>query len=68
MSLNGFRFVHATSLMLDEPLVGTGPLTGEDRLLAEESTFQTWGMFLSFRYRCIRWLTRMSPSLFPHER
>jgi len=32
------RFIHASQLDLDEPLVGTGPLTGEDRRLAEDAT------------------------------
>ena len=32
------RFLHATQLDLDEPLVGTGPLTGEERRLAEDAT------------------------------
>lgn len=42
MSQHGFRFVHATNLRLDEPLVGTGPLTGVDRELAEQSTILAW--------------------------
>lgn len=42
MSRNGFRFVHATGLCLDEPLRGTGPLSGEDLRLAEEATFLSW--------------------------
>ena len=37
-----FRFVHATSLCLDEPLVGTGPLSSADRILAEEATLLAW--------------------------
>lgn len=32
------RFIHATQLDLDEPLVGSGPLTGDDRRLAEDAT------------------------------
>lgn len=42
MTREGFRFVHATCLCLDEPLSGTGPLSGEDRRLAEEATFLSW--------------------------
>ena len=42
MSRQGFRFVHATCLCLDEPLVGTGTLSREDRELAEDATFLTW--------------------------
>ncbi len=32
------RFLHATQVDLDEPLIGTGPLAGEDRRLAEDAT------------------------------
>lgn len=42
MSRAGFRFVHATGLCLDEPLVGAGELTREDRELAEDATFRAW--------------------------
>ncbi len=42
MSRQGFRFVHATSLCLDEHLTGTGALTAEDRQLAEDATFRSW--------------------------
>ncbi|MCA8999118.1 MAG: hypothetical protein KDA80_19105 [Planctomycetaceae bacterium] len=39
MSRDAFRFVHATSLRLDEPLSGTGMLSPDDRALAEDATF-----------------------------
>ncbi|WP_437228258.1 metallophosphoesterase family protein [Planctomicrobium sp. SH661] len=42
MSRHGFRFVHATCLCLDEHLVGIGPLSAEDRALAEDATFRAW--------------------------
>ncbi|WP_417850103.1 metallophosphoesterase family protein [Thalassoglobus sp.] len=42
MSRHGFRFVHATNLRLDEPLIGTGPLSGPDRELAEQATILAW--------------------------
>ncbi len=42
MSRHGFRFVHGTNLRLDEPLVGTGPLSGADRELAEQATILAW--------------------------
>lgn len=42
MSRHGFRFVHATCLCLDEHLIGTGPLSPEDRALAEDATFRAW--------------------------
>jgi DNA repair exonuclease SbcCD nuclease subunit len=42
MSRQGFRFVHATCLCLDEHLVGTGMLSAEDRELAEDATFRAW--------------------------
>ncbi len=42
MSRDSFRFVHATSLCLDEPLVGTGPLNNSARELAEQSTLSAW--------------------------
>ncbi|WP_437204207.1 metallophosphoesterase family protein [Planctomicrobium sp. SH664] len=42
MSRLGFRFVHATCLCLDEPLVGTGPLSPEEREIAEDATFRAW--------------------------
>lgn len=42
MSRQGFRFVHATSLCLDEHLTGTGVLSPEDRQLAEDATFRAW--------------------------
>lgn len=42
MSRHGFRFIHATNLRLDEPLVGTGPLSGDDRELAEQATILAW--------------------------
>jgi len=42
MSRDAFRFIHATCLNLDEPLIGTGPLSGPDRELAEDSTFLAW--------------------------
>lgn len=42
MSRHGFRFVHATNLRLDEPLIGTGVLNGEDRELAEQATILAW--------------------------
>ena len=42
MSRHGFRFVHATNLRLDEPLVGTGPLSGDNRDLAEQATILAW--------------------------
>lgn len=46
MSRHGFRFVHATNLRLDEPLVGTGPLSGVDRELAEQSTILAWNAII----------------------
>ncbi|SFI37948.1 metallophosphoesterase family protein [Planctomicrobium piriforme] len=42
MSRQGFRFVHATCLCLDEHLTGTGALSAEDRQLAEDATFRAW--------------------------
>lgn len=42
MSQRGFRFLQATNLRLDEPLVGAGPLSGEDRELAEQATILAW--------------------------
>jgi DNA repair exonuclease SbcCD nuclease subunit len=42
MSRQGFRFVHATCLCLDEHLTGTGPLPSEFRQLAEDATFLAW--------------------------
>jgi len=42
MSRQGFRFVHATSLCLDEHLTGTGALAANDRQLVEDATFLTW--------------------------
>jgi len=42
MSRQGFRFVHATCLCLDEHLIGTGPLTAEERSIAEDATFFAW--------------------------
>lgn len=42
MTRHGFRFVHATNLRLDEPLVGPGSLSGDDRELAEQSTILAW--------------------------
>lgn len=42
MSGPAFRFVHATRLLLDEPLAGIGPLSPEDRELVEDATFLAW--------------------------
>lgn len=42
MSRNGFRFVHAACLCLDEPLVGTGTLAADDRDLVVDATFHAW--------------------------
>lgn len=42
MSRQGFRFIHATNMRLDEPLVGTGVLAREDRDLAEQATLLAW--------------------------
>ncbi|WP_437187234.1 metallophosphoesterase family protein [Planctomicrobium sp. SH668] len=42
MSRHGFRFVHATCLCLDEHLIGTGPLSADERSLAEDATFAAW--------------------------
>jgi exonuclease SbcD len=38
MASDRVRFLHATQLDLDEPLVGAGPLVGDDRRLAEDAT------------------------------
>ena len=38
MPIEPFRFLHASGLRLDEPLVGTGPLDGDLRILAEDAT------------------------------
>ncbi|HWL10114.1 MAG TPA: hypothetical protein VNQ76_17040 [Planctomicrobium sp.] len=42
MSRQSFRFVHATSLCLDEHLTGTGALSADDRKLVEDATFLSW--------------------------
>jgi exonuclease SbcD len=51
MSRHGFRFVHATCLCLDEHLIGTGPLSAQDRQLAEDATFHAWDSVVE---TCIR--------------
>ncbi|MEW4529321.1 hypothetical protein [Maioricimonas sp. JC845] len=38
MSIEPFRFIHATNLRLDESLMRTGPLEGQARLIAEDAT------------------------------
>lgn len=42
MGREAFRFMHATSLHLDEPIVGVGSLSGDDRPLAEDATLIAW--------------------------
>ena len=42
MAIDTFRFVHATSLMLDHPVVVTGPLAGKERQLAEDASLQAF--------------------------
>lgn len=47
MSRHEFRFVHATRLMLDEPLVGTGTLSSDARQLVERATLLAWDAIVS---------------------
>ena len=43
MALEPFRFIHATGLHLDQPLLAAGGLSGEDRHLVEDATLRAFG-------------------------